>query len=140
MKVVLDNNVLVSAFLWQKQLKPIYLAIKNNELIPYFTQETWQELQKILQYPKLQLQLQKITITAEETLRLIVSKAQFVDSPKVIPIIIKEDPTDSHILACAFSSQAKYIVSGDKHLLDLKNFQGISILTPRQFLNQLNKK
>ena len=140
MKVVLDNNVLVSAFLWQKQLKPIYLAIKNNELIPCFTQETWRELQKILQYPKLQLQLQKITITAEETLRLIVSKAQFIDSPKAIPMIIKEDPTDSYILACALVSQTKYIVSGDQHLLKLKNFQGILILTPRQFLNQFNKK
>ncbi len=130
---------MVSAFLRQKQLKPIYLAVKNNKLTPCFTQETWQELQRVFQYPKLQLQLQKITITDEEILRLIVSKAQFVDSPKKIPTIIKEDPSDNHIFACALASQAKYIVSGDKHLLGLKNFQNIPILTPRQFLARLKK-
>lgn len=139
MKVVLDNNVLVSAFLWQKQLKPIYFAIKNGDIIPCFTQETWQELQRVLKYPKLKSQIEKSSITAEETLGMIAAQGHFVESPIEIPTIIKEDSSDNHLLACVVVSQAQFIISGDQHLLKLKQFQNIPILTPRQFLNQVEK-
>ena len=47
---------------------------------------------------------------------------------------IKEDPDDNRILECALSAQARYIVSGDKHLLKLRTFHRIPILAPRAFL------
>jgi len=57
--------------------------------------------------------------------------------PKSIPEVIADDLPDNQILASALISNASFIISGDKHLLKLKEFQGIPILTPRQFLNQL---
>lgn len=47
------------------------------------------------------------------------------------------DPFDNHFLACALSSGASFIVSGNKHLLSLKNFKGIPILSPQQFLKRM---
>ena len=49
--------------------------------------------------------------------------------------VIKNDPSDDRILECAVEGQANLIVSGDRHLLSLKTFRGISILTVREFIN-----
>ncbi len=51
--------------------------------------------------------------------------------------IIKKDPSDNKFLACAKEAEAGYIVSGDKHLLDLQEYQGISILTAAQFVKTI---
>ena len=47
--------------------------------------------------------------------------------------VIADDP-DNRILECAVASQADFIISGDKYLLNLRNFQGIKIVTPAEFL------
>ena len=50
---------------------------------------------------------------------------------------VSDDPKDNHILAAALETACEYIVSGDRHLLDLHEFQGIHIVTPREFLTLL---
>ena len=57
----------------------------------------------------------------------------FVASPATITMI-KEDPADNKFLECAVAADARYIVSGDRHLLSLKLFKGIRILPPTEFL------
>lgn len=47
MRIVFDTNVLISAFLWQGQLKPIYDLIRSNHLTPCFNQNTWNKFQVI---------------------------------------------------------------------------------------------
>jgi putative PIN family toxin of toxin-antitoxin system len=49
--------------------------------------------------------------------------------------IIKDDLSDNIFLECAIDGNANFIVSGDKHLLLLKEYQGIIILSPSEFLN-----
>lgn len=51
--------------------------------------------------------------------------------------VVKEDNKDNQVLACAFDGRADYLVTGDHHLLDIKTFRGINILTPAQFLDVL---
>ena len=53
---------------------------------------------------------------------------------------IKKDPDDDKFLACALEGEADYIVSGDDHLLGLKHYKGIQIVTARDFLRILGKK
>ena len=50
--------------------------------------------------------------------------------------VIREDPTDNVFLECAIEGNADYIISGDRHLLSLKNFQGIPILKVRELLER----
>jgi predicted nucleic acid-binding protein len=50
---------------------------------------------------------------------------------------VKEDPDDNRILECALAAGAEVIVSGDGHLLRLTAYEGIAILTPRDFLGTL---
>ena len=54
--------------------------------------------------------------------------------------LITQDPTDNKILECALKAKADYIISGDtKHLQPIKEFQGISILSPAKFLAAISR-
>ena len=57
----------------------------------------------------------------------------FLTSVPTIPEI-SEDPADNKFIECAAAAGAKYIISGDRHLLNLKVFKGIRILPPTDFL------
>lgn len=139
MRVVFDTNVILSAFLWQSGLKPIYDAIRTRAVIPCFSNTTWLELQRVLLYPKFNAQLSRVSINTETIIHLLSYRSYFVSStPKVN--VVATDPADNDILACAVAAQAMCIVSGDQHLLTLKIFQETLIITPRVFIETLLKE
>ena len=51
--------------------------------------------------------------------------------------IVKDDPDDDLVINCALSANANYIVSGDAHLLKIKEFNGIKILSPADFMESI---
>jgi uncharacterized protein len=55
-------------------------------------------------------------------------------TPRLRVDAVREDPDDNRILECALAAGAEVIVSGDRHLLGLTAYEGITILTPRAFL------
>jgi predicted nucleic acid-binding protein len=57
-----------------------------------------------------------------------------VVEPKIALRVIKADPDDDRILECALAGDADLIVSGDHHLTKLKDFEGIGIVRPVDFL------
>ncbi len=64
-------------------------------------------------------------------------QAEVVIDPKAVRIIVK-DPDDDKFLAAAHAGDADYLVSGDeKHVLPLKEWKGIKILNPVQFLEKM---
>lgn len=50
--------------------------------------------------------------------------------------IVLDDPDDDKFINCALEGKAKWIISGDKHLLNLKTFKEIKIFSPREFLEK----
>jgi len=136
-KVVLDANVLVSAFLFRKRLQIIKELIENGAVVPCFTLRTFKELQTVFLYAKFQNVFKTLCIPPESVLEIIAESSVILETPAHVQNIIKEDPPDNHIIACATVCEAKYIISGDKHLLKLKKFQTIPILTPAQFLKKM---
>jgi predicted nucleic acid-binding protein len=54
-------------------------------------------------------------------------------------MVIEKDPEDNRLLECAQKSHADYIVSGDMHLLEIKDFKATKILTPEEFLATLDQ-
>jgi predicted nucleic acid-binding protein len=58
--------------------------------------------------------------------------------PNVEIAAIDRDPSDKRYLECAVEGGASYVVSGDRHLLDLEGFEGIVILSPAAFVAVLN--
>jgi predicted nucleic acid-binding protein len=54
--------------------------------------------------------------------------------PETILNVVTDDPDDNRVLECAAEGKAHYIINGDRHLLKLQQYEGILILTVRQFL------
>jgi predicted nucleic acid-binding protein len=52
--------------------------------------------------------------------------------------IIKDDPDDNKFIKCAVELEAKYIISGDKHLKEIKKYMNIWIVNPMEFLKIMN--
>ena len=64
----------------------------------------------------------------ETLLRWYVNLVQ-VHVPLAIPAVVLSDPDDDEVLACAIAANAQFIVSGDRDLLSLKTYRGISIVS-----------
>ena len=69
-------------------------------------------------------------------LRLLVEETELTPGPLQVDAI-PADPADNMVLACAVEGHANYIVSGDTHLLSLREYAGIPIITARAFLEIL---
>ncbi len=75
-------------------------------------------------------QLLLIGKTVKNVLEDYASIVEFVEPAEISPTSI--DPDDDPVLACALAAAADLIVSGDAHLLNLKQFHGIQIVRPRE--------
>lgn len=64
------------------------------------------------------------------------SDAEQVSGQVVLPPVSR-DPKDDKFIACAVEGNANYIVSGDDDLLDLEEYQGIGLITAREFITML---
>lgn len=69
-------------------------------------------------------------------IKQIVHAAELVN-PTTIPNVITDDPADNHVVAAALAGHADLIVSGDRHLLRLVEYEGIPIVRPMDFLRTL---
>jgi putative PIN family toxin of toxin-antitoxin system len=138
LKAVLDTNQFVSSLLSksgvQSQILAAWQAARFQLVI---SPAIIEEITRALTYPKISI---KYGIRAEDTgnfIGLIQSQALIVAGQTPVEIIA-EDPMDNRILACAIEGQADCIVSGDHHLLKLKHYQNIPIITGRMFVDLLD--
>lgn len=131
-KVVFDTNVWVSISL-QKTLSDEFSQVKHG-LTLFVSKDIMLEISKVLLYPKISEILRKNGITEKEILRAIAATSKIVE-PTVKLTVINEDVEDNKILECALAAGAGIIVSGDKHLLDLRKYRKTRILTPREFFD-----
>lgn len=139
MKVVIDTNVFISGFFFGGKPREILNLIEAKTIIPCFIITTLLELTRLLHHQKFTKQRSLLSFSVDDFLSKLKSYSLLFPQPKVIPEIIKKEPFDNHFLACALISRASFIISGNEHLLKLKKFQGIPILTPKQFLKQFKK-
>ncbi len=133
-KVVFDTNVWVSIFM-EDVLYGEFSLVKP-ELTIYISKEIIFELSKVLLYPRIAKILENAGIREKDVLRVISDDSKMVE-PKIKLHIIDKDEEDNKILECALAARADFIVSGDKHLLELDKFRKTKILTPREFFDNL---
>ncbi len=93
------------------------------------------EIERVLRYPRLK---DRYGITDQDIERL----AHSLRSDAVVvsgryQVQRSVDPEDDMFLACALEGHAEFIVSGDPHLLNLKEYYSTRIVTPRQFVDLL---
>lgn len=133
MKIVCDTNVLVSATLSDGTPRKLLRLIACGEVENAVSLEILAEAKNVLVRPKFGFSPEQVTQAIEvfSEISQLVAPVQHVD-------VIKDDPSDNRILEAAEAAMADYIVSGDKHLLNLHSWNGIEILSPASFLERLN--
>lgn len=128
-KVLLDTNILISALGWNGKPRRIFKKCLSEELELISSPEQIEESRRVMNYPKLNFTEEQKRLFLE----IFTAKAIIVNIPKKIKVI-REDPDDDLILETAIIGDAEYIVSGDPHILKLKEYANIKIVTANDFL------
>ena len=126
-RVVLDTNVLVSGLLFGGTPGKLLDLWKTGRIRPVMSRETVDELLRVLACPRFGL-------TEEEIHYLLyVEVLPHAEMTKVRPgpPVVSEDM----FLRCALAGRAEFIISGDRHLLNLKTHRRVKILSPAAFLS-----
>jgi putative PIN family toxin of toxin-antitoxin system len=134
MRIVLDTNILISAFvstkgasaqlLWRCQAGELELLVSENTLA---------ELRRVLTYPRIRMHLHYNDEQIERFIDYLQHFSTIVTPPdeaRVVP----DDADDDKFIALAVAGEAQYLVTGDEHLLSVGRHQGITILKPAAFL------
>lgn len=132
MKVVLDINILISAAIAKGKPRRLLIEGINKEFDIVASKQLLNELKEVISRPKFKLSLteaDKFVSTVKRTVKLVEINSNFK--------VVEEDPADDSILNVAYDSKADYIVSGDSHLLNLKKFKEIKIVTADKMLKIL---
>ena len=128
-KVVFDTNILISGYLWKGSPRRAIDKVRCGEWIHLVSEETIEELIRVLAYAKFGLKPEEI----EPIIRDLMAISEYVEVRSKIDLV-KANPTDNVFLNLAIDGEAEVIVSGDHHLLDLKEFNDIPIISVRKFL------
>ena len=130
MRAVLDTNVLISSVISTGVPHEIVIKGVSSEYQIVVSVATLTEFRDtLLKYPE-KFHMDEDDVQQEvETIRYF---AEFVDPDEEITAV-EDDPDDDKFLEAAVAGNVDYIVSGDRHLLDLNSFRGIEIVEPRAF-------
>jgi len=131
-KVVIDTNVFISGLNFAGRPSEILELLMKGEIEGFISSFILAELERILR--------ERFEWKAEQTRRALnrIRANTILVEPRIRVSAIKEKDDDNRILECAVEAKADYLISGDrKHLLPLKEYQGIKILSPAEFLRTL---
>ncbi|MDA8383501.1 MAG: putative toxin-antitoxin system toxin component, PIN family [Betaproteobacteria bacterium] len=137
MRLVVDTNVLVSAFLWNGTPGRLIELAGEKVVRLYVSRVLLDELAATLNKKK----LTRPVAATGLTVRQMVANYRRISTLVTARILTQQasrDADDDAVLACALAAKADAIVSGDRDLLDLKTFQNIPIITATQVLSQFS--
>ena len=134
-RAVFDTNALISALLFEgsRPARALLAALDRGVLL--VSVETVSELSKVAGRSKFDRY-----VTTEERARFVaalVGRAELVEVGAHVAAC--RDPKDDKFLSLALAGSASVIVSGDEDLLVLHPFQGVPILTPAAFLEEMER-
>jgi len=133
-KVVLDTNQFVSGLLIPHGPSGRLLeAWRAHAYLVVISQDIQRELERVLTYPRIR---HKYSLKPDDidALRDLINREAIVISDPPLLNVVKADPDDNKILACAVEAGADYLVTGDQHLLAIRQYEGVEIVTVRYFL------
>ncbi len=128
-KVFLDTNILISALGWKGKSRVIFEKCLHGELALVTSPSQIEELKRVMDYPKFSFtEEQKATFIS-----VILEIATMVEISGKLKVIT-EDPYDDAMLETAVVGSVDYLISGDPHLLKLREFVKVKTVTASEFL------
>lgn len=139
MRLVLDTNTALSGLLWGGMPGRLIDAAESGRVELASSAALLAELQGVLSREKFARQLAKRGINVADVFDGYAATVNIVTPATIAPTITR-DPADDQVLAAALAARADLIVSGDAHLLDVKSFKGIEIVTAREAVERLEHR
>ena len=134
-RVVIDTNIFISSFFGGNPRKIIDLW-KSGQIILCLSRSIIDEYVDVLRRMGLQNERE-----LEELLSLFAHGFNSVFTGKTPNLkVVEKDPDDDKFIECAVALNTKFIISGDKALQEIKDYMGIKIQSPKQFLDDYSKK
>lgn len=130
-RFLLDTNIYISAILFGGKPKEIIDLARDKKVEIIISEYILWEIKEVLSR-KFRFPDYRLNVIEHDILSL----AQLVRVSSMINVIT-EHPIDNAILACAIDGHADAIITGDKHILSLKKYRDIPILTPQRFLEKV---
>ncbi len=127
MKIVVDTNVLISGVFFGGFPRKILSSIVEKRISAVATTEIVDEYEEIVQ----EMVSRKQGHLNREILAPLIGALEMIEP--VSDIQISRDPDDDKFINCAKDARALYIVSGDKDLLVLRQYENIQIVTAKEF-------
>ena len=141
-RAVVDVNVLISAIIGPLgHSRQVALAWEAARFSAISSAGIIGKLEEKLSLPQITRRYSIDTPAVVGWLRLLLSnQAEFIRVPLQDRPAVTGDPEDDYVLATGRLAQADYLVTGDKGLLRMRQYRGIQIVSPRQFLELLQKQ
>ncbi len=137
-KIVIDTNVLVSAGLGKQGYSHKIVLQISGGIVQNFTSEA------ILNEMRDVFGRKEITSRVSENDRAFLLAVYEQKSIQVEPMYIlgkiTEDLDDDKFFHCAMAANADFIVSGDKQVLKIKEFEKIKVVSPKDFLSEFSEQ
>jgi putative PIN family toxin of toxin-antitoxin system len=128
-RIVVDTNILISAFLFGGKPEMVLERALLGQVSLVASRDILDELEGVLCGRKFRYPPE----IARSIVREVEAMCEIV-APTRSLAVVKADPYDNMVLECAVEARVDYVVSGDSHLLKLERFEDIPILSPAQFL------
>ena len=128
LRVVVDTNVYISAIFWGGKPRHVIDLGRDGEIQIFTSEDIEQEILDKL--------MTKFGMNSDDACRVM---ADFSTFTKLIRVsrrihVVKDDPDDDKFRECAVECNAEFIISGDKHLLNMRKYEGIDIMNVATFL------
>lgn len=140
-RAVLDTNALVSVVInvTSSVASEIYQSCKEKRFLLIISPSVLSEVDNVLRRKRVMKSHKRSARELQEIIKEMTDVSSIV--PGRIKIDLVRDLDDNKIISAALEGKADYIVSRDRDLLDLKEYQGIKIITPEKFMGilRLNK-
>ncbi|MDD8031100.1 MAG: putative toxin-antitoxin system toxin component, PIN family [Acidobacteriota bacterium] len=131
-RLVLDTSVFISALLFDRQPGKLINLWQGGKIVFLVSAEVFKEYLAVLSYPKFRLTKKEIKSLIEAEVVPFLEPVRIKTKLQVV----SKDPSDDKFLELAVDGKADFLVSGDKHLLELRSYQGTKIIPVAEFLRR----
>lgn len=132
MRITVDTNILISSLGWNGAESAIIEMVLESKLELCLSTQILGEFYRVVRYPKFGFSDGEI----DGFIGRLLAGAVLVE-PGLALSVITEDPDDNKVIECAVEGNSRYIISGDRHLLNLGKYQGIEIMRAPDFIKEI---
>ena len=129
MRIVLDANIFVSSFFWGGNPRMVLERVIEGIDELFITKEILNEIEEVMERPKFHAEKEEIDYFINSIVEIgnkIIPKRKIKNGSR--------DKTDNKYIECGIAAKVDYIISGDIHLLELREYGKIKILTAKNYL------